>query len=74
MRITFFAWPQCRVDGCLSRSIDVVQLGPDAALEPRDDLGRQRLAAAHNRAQREALVESGLLDQKLEKRWHAVEN
>ena len=43
-------------------------------LEPRDNLGRQGLAAAHDGAQGEAFVESGLLDQKPEKRWHAMEN
>ncbi len=74
MRIAFFARPKCRVDDCLSRPIHIVQLRTDAALEPRDELGRQRLAAAHHSAQGEAFVEGGLLNQKPEKRRHAVEN
>jgi len=43
-------------------------------LEPLDDLGRQRLAAAHHSAQTEAFVEGGFLKQKPEKRWDAVKN
>ena len=74
MSIALFAWPICRVDDCLSRSIHVVQLGPEAALEPRDNLGRQGLAAAHDSAEGEAFVESGLLNQKPENRWYAMED
>src|SRR5208337_1863111 len=72
--IALFAWPICTVDDCLSRPIDVVQLGPGATLELRDAHGRQGLAAAHHGTQGQGVIERGFLDEQPQKRRNAVKN
>ena len=66
------AGPRRDVDRGLRRAVEIVELAGQPLVEARDQLRRQRLAAAHHPAQARALLHARLFDEGAQHRRHEV--